>query len=222
MWWTATFEEQWVVSLLPPSSTTPWETALDLVDADLVARDPVGLIAASRSVADVPLPWLPYLAEERSVDEFDSSWPEERQRAMTAASPDMHRVKGVRPALDRALAPMGYQVTVVEWFEVQPTRQRYTFRLSVTIDPGRKWLHEDFLAMIRAANKAKNAHTKLEAIETRRNVGPAMIHVGGLVRMHETVRVGQLPEVSTLRIGGTIHVGVVIRMTQTIRIKSRD
>src|SRR5690606_8054037 len=100
-------------------NSTSWELAVEAVDADLVARDPVGLIAAARSVAEVPAPWLPYLAAERSVDEFTSAWPIERQRAVTAASFGMHQVKGTRPALVRALAPLGFDVSVIEWFEAE-------------------------------------------------------------------------------------------------------
>ena len=221
MWWTASFEPRWVVSLVPRESSTVWETVLDLIDADLVARDPVNLISEARSDAQVPLPWLPYLAEERSVDEFDSSWPEERQRAVTKASRSVHQIKGTRPSLDRAMAPMGYQTKVVEWFEVQPRRQANTFRLSITIDQDREWYGHDMKTMIRAANKAKNAHTKLEAIETRRNMPPAVVYVGGLTKRAEIIRIGQLPDIDTIRISGIVHIGAVVRLVQTMRIQQR-
>lgn len=219
--WTATFEPQWVVSLLPRESSDPWETALDLVDAGLAARDPVGLIAAARSVADVPLAWLPYLAEERSVDEFSSAWPEERQRAVTAASFGVHRVKGTRPALDRALTPMGYSAKVVEWFETTPRRQAYTFRLSVTIDAAREWLLGDHAALVRAANKAKNAHTKLVGIDMRRQAGPAVAYIGGKTRMRIAIRVGPETEVTEVRVTGRTFIGAVIRQAINLRIGPR-
>lgn len=220
-WWTAIFEEPWTASLVPAKTSTAWEIALDRVDADLSARDPVALISASRHDLGTPLPWLPYLAQERSVDEFDSAWPEHRQRAAVQGSLALHRIKGVRAALDRAMSTIGYQVKVVEWFEVSPRRLPYTFRLSVTIDPDREWIGKDIAAMVRTANKAKNAHTKLEAIELRRNAGPANIFVGGIPRRVERIRVGQLPEIDTIRISGITHVGGVVRLVQTLRIQPK-
>lgn len=221
MWWTATFEQQWTVSLLPRDTSTTWEVVLDVVDADLAARDPVALVSAARSDEGVPLPWLPYLAEERSVDEFSSAWPEERQRAVTKASRSVHQVKGTRPALDRAMTPLGFSVKVVEWFEVQPPRQPYTFRLSLTVEPMREWLSSDRSAFIRTANKAKNAHTKLEAIEVRRNVGPVAVYVGGTLRRVRTIRVGQLPKLTTIRADGFVFVGAVHRRRRTLRVGPR-
>ena len=221
MWWTASFEEQWVVSLIPAQSSTAWEAVLETVDAGLTARDPVRLIPASRSDSQVPLAWLPYLAEERSVDEFDSSWPEARRRTVTRDSLGIHQVKGTRPALDRALAAVGYSTTVVEWFEVEPRRLPYTFRLSFVIDDDRTWWESDALSMVRTANKAKNAHTKLEAIEPRRNASPAVMHVGGLMKYAETIRIGSLPELETIRIHAAVHVGAVVRLVQTLRIQPR-
>jgi len=221
MWWTATFQPEWVISLLPPTSSTPWETVLDLVDGGLVARDPLGLIAASRSVADVPLAWLPYLAEERSVDEFSSAWPEARQRAVTAASLGLHRIKGTRLALEMALAPMGYSAQVIEWFETTPRRQAYTFRLSVTIDADREWFLADHIALVRAANKAKNLHTKLEAIEVRRTVGPAAVYFGGKMRTRIAIRIGPPKEVGEVRVATTTFVGAAIRQKIALRIGPR-
>lgn len=219
--WSANFQPVWAVSLLPRSSSTPWEIAIDLVDANLVARDPVGLIAASRSVEDVPLRWLPYLAEERSVDEFSSAWPEERQRAVTRASLGLHRIKGTRQALEAGLAPLGYALQVVEWFETTPHRQASTFRLSVTIDQTREWLLSDHSALVRAANKAKNLHTKLEALDLQRRAAPAAVYIGGKTRSRLTIRVGLLREVSELRSQSLIFVGGAPRQQISIRIGPR-
>ena len=214
--WSATFQPVWAVSLLPRSSSTPWEIALDLVDANLVARDPVGLIAASRSVEAVPLRWLPYLAEERSVDEFSSAWPEERQRAVTKASLGLHRIKGTRASLVRGLQPMGYAAKVVEWFEVIPPRRAYTFRVSITIDGARTWLAADRKALIRAANKAKNLHTKLEAVEFYRPVGPAALYVGGVLRRHRQLLIGSLPPVTSIQTIAMTFIGIAQTRRRTL------
>jgi len=213
--WTANFEEVWAVSVLP-SSSSPWEQALDLTDADLVARDPVGLILAARSDAEAPLALLPYLAAERSVDEYSSAWPEARQRAVTAASFTVHRVKGTRPALDLALAPLGYANKVVEWFEVEPRRRPYTFRVRLTL-PDDSWGRAQRGEIVRVANAAKNAHTKLEALELERGTPPATVHVGGAARRIRRIRIAQLPKPTTVRADACGWVGTHYRIRRTIR-----
>lgn len=219
MWWTAVFEPVWTVSILP-SNSTAWERTIEAVDADLVARDPIRLVEYARSDIEVPDVWLPYLAEERSVDEFSSAWTEERRRAVTRGSFPLHQVKGTRPALDRALVPLGFSPQVTEWFETSPTRQPNTFRISVTIDEDRDWIFGRS-EIIRVANKAKNLHTKLEAIEARREVGPSMVYVGGYSRRIRTIRVGQLPKVELIRTNAMVFIGAVSTRRRTLRVGPR-
>lgn len=209
MWWTATFEPQWVVSILPRSSTTPWETVLDLVDAGLAARDPIDLIAAARSVENVPMPWLPYLAEERSVDEFDSSWPEARQRAVTAASLDIHRRKGTRQSVVAQLTALEFSTRIVEWFEVQPLRRADTFRIQASIDGDRTMTMADYMMIARAAYKSKPLHEHLELIEVDRAARPADIFLGGIPILEHDIYVGQEVEHTEISLPVPIYIGGV-------------
>ncbi len=220
LWWQTSFDPAWTVSLLPPSNSTPWELAVEAVDADLVARDPTDLVTISRSPVHVPSQWLRYLAAERSVDEFSSSWSDQRQRQVVAGSFQLHRSKGTRPALDRALAPLGYRPTVTEWFEVSSYRRPYTFRIIVDIDDDQEWIggREEF---IRVANHAKNAHTMLEVLELRRRTTPAAVYIGGLTRRSRTIRVGQLPKVETIHLPSILYVGVAQTRRRTLRIGPR-
>lgn len=219
MWWTAVFEPVWAVSLLP-SNATVWERALEAVDSDLVARDPVGLIFSSRSVTEVPVEWLPYLAEERSVDEFSSAWPESRRRAATAGSFPLHQVKGTRPALARALGSVGYDAHVQEWFEVIPNRQANTFRVSVTVGADREWVGGR-AEVIRVANKAKNAHTKLEQINVNRQAVPAMAFVGAIQRRVRTLLIKQQPNIDTIHMSTMVWVGAAQMRNRTLIIGPR-
>lgn len=221
MWWTAVFEEQWTVSLLPPSSSTPWERALDAVDGDLAARDPVGLIPAARSDKNVPLAWLPYLAAERSVDEFSGTWPEARQRAVVAGSFAVHQRKGVRRALDLALAPLGYQVRVREWFEITPRRRPYTFALHVELDLDTPWRVSDGKQLIRVANGAKNAHTMLDAVRVSRSV-PSTTYVGGMPIIRDEIIVRQETVVDELMADAFIFAAATPVIRQTIIVAQRD
>lgn len=77
--------------------------------------------AAMARISDVPVPistlWnpdlcpselLPWLAWTFSVDDWDSTWPESTQRAVIAASFEVHRHKGTISALKRVLKSAGY------------------------------------------------------------------------------------------------------------------
>lgn len=197
------------------------EINLDLADAGLVARDPVALIPASRSHQDVPMPWLPYLAVERSVDEFSGSWPEVRQRAVVQASFAFHQHKGTRRALDLALSPLGFSVRVVEWFEPLPRRPAYTFRINVTLGIEEAWFAIQRSELIRVANAAKNAHTKIEAINLIRAIAPSRAYVGGAPGRRRLLRVGQVPVPTTIRAQSLARIGILVRRNRTVTILPR-
>lgn len=195
-WWASVYQPQWTADTLP-SNAPRWARAVDAVDADLVARNPVTLIPASRQADAVPLSLLPWLADERSVDEYHSSWSEARRRAVVASAFAYHQKKGTRRALELALKPIGYGVQVVEWFEASPLRPAYTFRVRLTLPSGEPWQAEQRGTITRLANSAKNAHTKLEAIELAASGPPALIHIGIALRRHRRVNVGQVPRPTT-------------------------
>ena len=56
---------------------------------------------------------LPWLAWALAVNEWDSNWPEETQRAVIAASAAVHRIKGTVASIKQALAVAGYPGAVV-------------------------------------------------------------------------------------------------------------
>lgn len=93
------------VEQLLPVNATPAEVAIE---------------AATARIADVPLPIrdllvpdacpepvLPWLAWSLSVDEWFSSWPVDRRRAVVASSAEVHRRKGTRFAVVQAIAAAG-------------------------------------------------------------------------------------------------------------------
>ena len=123
-------------TLLPPNAT-PLERALE----QALAR-----------IEDVPVsvdtlwdPWrcpadlLPWLAWAWSVDEWDADWPEEVKRRVIATSPEVHRLKGTRAAVERALKAIGVFAEIVEWWQKSPKGQPGTF--SVTA-----WVNEQLYA----------------------------------------------------------------------------
>lgn len=64
-----------------------------------------------------PAPLLPWLAYTLSVDQWDSSWPEEFKRETIAASIQIHMRKGTVAAVKSAVAAAGYRgATITERF----------------------------------------------------------------------------------------------------------
>jgi phage tail P2-like protein len=70
---------------------------------------------------------LPWLAWAFSVDEWDANWPEAQQRQVINDSVFIHKHKGTRAALERALSSINLNATIVEWFEQNPPSNPYTF-----------------------------------------------------------------------------------------------
>ena len=92
-------------TLLPPNST-PLERALAAVIARISdVPVPVGDLWHP---ARCPAPLLPWLAWSLSVDDWSSDWPDAQQREVIAASVEIHRHKGSRWSVRRALSVMGY------------------------------------------------------------------------------------------------------------------
>ena len=115
--------------ILPPNAT-PRMRALDAAVADRMGAVPAD-IAAVRSIQSCPIGWLPWLAWELSVDQWDADWSDAEKRAAVASAIADHRIKGTRAAVARALARRDAAATIAEWWEMVPRGTPATF--SVTI-----------------------------------------------------------------------------------------
>jgi len=116
-----------------------------------------------------PEPLLPYLAWAMSIEVWDDTWSVEQKRASVKNSVAVHRVKGTRGAVERALTALGFHIDLTEWFETgDPV---HTFRLDAY---GRDVFDAGF------AVDAALALTVSRVIE---NVKP--------VRSHYTLRIGE-------------------------------
>lgn len=108
--------------LLPPNRTA--------LEAQIAASHPLDLPVPLRTLWNprtCPAHLLPFLAWAFSVDHWSPDWPEQVKRDVIAASFDVHRIKGTRLAVDRALKAMGVDVEITEWFELDPPLPRGTF-----------------------------------------------------------------------------------------------
>lgn len=94
-----------MTSLLPPNRTAS-EAALEAASARLGAVEtPIDQVWRPEAC---PAPLLPWLAWALSVDEWDAGWSEEAKRASIAAAIGLHRTKGTRASILRALRVAGY------------------------------------------------------------------------------------------------------------------
>ncbi|MGC0151882.1 phage tail protein I [Chromobacterium vaccinii] len=89
--------------LLPPN-----RTALEAALADALALelDPSALRGLADS-ARCPAAVLPWLAWERSVEQFDAAKTDEERRALIASSVDVHRHKGTIAAVRQVFRDLG-------------------------------------------------------------------------------------------------------------------
>jgi len=148
------------LTLLPPNATAT-ERAL----ARVVGRTTVLSVGpkyrALWSPQTCPAGILPWLAWSLHVDEWDSNWTEQQKRDVIEASVAVHKTKGTIGALKRALAALGYEVTVDE-----NTGEVYTFRLEFDLNQTGVLGTDTFAAARRVALANKNARSKLLAVRS--------------------------------------------------------
>lgn len=110
-------------SLLPPNRQ-PLETALEQVLHHKYSTKTPDIISDVHDPQRCPAHLLPWLAYAESVDVWRDDWSEERKRAVIAASPEIHRIKGTPEAIHLALTALGQTYQLIEWWET-PGEQPY-------------------------------------------------------------------------------------------------
>ena len=86
---------------------TPVERGLEQVSAERWDALDVDVIRRARDPWTCPRHLLPQLAYQRSVDIWDESWPEEKQRQVIADAPEDHHLKTTEEGLARYLRHAG-------------------------------------------------------------------------------------------------------------------
>lgn len=122
-----------MMHLLPPNRSP--------LEARAAASHPLALPVPLRTLynpATCPAELLPFLAWAFSVDVWEADWPEATKRRVIAENFAVHRIKGTRLAVEKALAAMGITVTLTEWFEQQPTTRPGTFRARLHLNDNRE------------------------------------------------------------------------------------
>lgn len=117
-------------SLLPPSSSDLERRLEAAISGALPASIPIESVW---NPFTCPLEVLPYLAWALSVDSWSSAWSEDVKRRVVAASIQLHKIKGTRPALESVLSTLGFEGVVEEWFEMSPRGEPATFSVKATV-----------------------------------------------------------------------------------------
>lgn len=162
---------------------------------------------------------LPYLAWALSVDYWRSDWPESVKRQVTADSPDYHRIKGTRPAVERAIANLGFDAVCYEWFEMEPKGEPCTFRVDVFAKD--KPITEDMARQIgHSIDAAKRA--TLHLLDVTINLrSDASLYLSATSQIGERVKIMPRQQ-KTLSTNNRSYIAAAMRITETNRIKPRS
>ena len=118
-----------LAEVILPSSANKIEKAVltaELARMQLINPDVVGTIWNPWLC---PASLLPFLAHAISVDVWSDDWSEQQKRKVIAASPFVHRLKGTRGAIERALKAFDIDSHIIEWWE--DDARRGTFRVEM-------------------------------------------------------------------------------------------
>ena len=171
----------------------------DMLPANATAQERA-LSESTARISEIPVPvdslwnpWtcpaalLPWLAWALSVDVWDATWSEAQKRATIAAAVRVHRIKGTRGAVVRALDALGYDVTLVEWFEDTPQGDPYTFQLAVEVDD-RGVDDALYSTLVQVVNRTKNTRSHLSGISVAAKTAGA-VHVGSAAMLGDSITV---------------------------------
>ena len=102
-----------ITSVLPRHSTE-FERALEQASMWVIRHSEIVDVWNPETA---PPKFLPWLAWSVSVDEWNSGWTNDHKREVIRQSIAIHRLKGTKGAVSRALEAMGFGTEIKEWFE---------------------------------------------------------------------------------------------------------
>lgn len=171
-----------------------------------------------------PLKALPYLAWAVRVTNWDTNWTERTKRRVVASSLDVHRIRGTRPAVEKALESLGTDCEIVEWFESpESNMRRGSFEVRVKVKEGASTTpNPDFVNQLREVVNEAKPHSRPFNLNLSLGV-EAVAGIAGVLRLVQKVPLtmhidgGWTPP--TNRLFTQIGVTAAVRLTQTFEIK---
>jgi len=158
-----------------------------------------------KRISDVPVPvdtlWnpdtcpealLPWLAWAMSVDEWDPNWSVAYKREVIKASVNIHRHKGTIGALNDALAALGMNLDVVEWFQEVPIAAAYTFAVNLYLNTQPFTLQEQ-TNIFNIIKSSKNKRSLLSFLHIYQEVQTAVPVIGAAVSTSQHITIEEGP-----------------------------
>lgn len=188
-----------------PTGTTPLELHAEQASAEVSAA-PVQL-RQLWNTDTCPLALLPYLAWAFSVNRWDEAWDEATKRNVVKQSYFVHRHKGTIGALRRAVEPMGYVISITEWWQNNKTPG--TFEMVVgTLDTG--ITPEMYVELERVINDTKPCSRHLTtlsiSLETQGNAWIAAASYDGDTMTIYPYLPDAIETAAPARVGAALHV----------------
>lgn len=154
------------LSLLPPNRSL-LEAGLDLAFAKLLERiEPP--FPALMDPATTPVDFLPYLAADRGVSEWQPAAPEAEKRATVGTAWEVKRLAGTRRALEQAVASLQLRPQVTAWHEKAPAGTPYSFEVMAWADqPFDEQTNTRLDARLAAAKSERDVLTTRIGLSTR-------------------------------------------------------
>ena len=114
-------------TLLPPTATK-----LEKKLSQTITCDPPIPLRTLWDPQTCPYELLPYLAWQYSVDRWDEKWSEQIKRKVIAEAFEIHKFKGTKESIRRAVEPFGFLIKISEWWQNNQTPGSFTLEIGVS------------------------------------------------------------------------------------------
>ena len=114
-------------TLLPPTATK-----LEKKLSQTITCDPPIPLRTLWDPQTCPYELLPYLAWQYSVDRWDEKWSEQIKRKVIAEAFEIHKFKGTKESIRRAVEPFGFLIKISEWWQNNQTPGSFALEIGVS------------------------------------------------------------------------------------------
>jgi len=122
-------------TILPPNATA-LEIALELVEAErmeALRAEVTTLVRLLYKPDACPEAFLPFLAWFLGVTQWSNDWPIAIRRAKIKSAIAIHKHAGTVQAVADVVANYGGAMRLVEWWQMTPPGDPYTFAITITL-----------------------------------------------------------------------------------------
>lgn len=167
-----------VSSLLPPNATAG-ERA---IESAMLARIDLSNIGTLKNPLTCDASVLPFLASERAISHWDTTWTEQEKREAVVGAIAFHKIKGTRTAVEEVLARHHGALDIVVWHEANPRRSPYTFevRAPAAEIPASFLTQDRAEAIIRDVAAAKSARDHFDFVQNIDLTSGMFVAAGGM------------------------------------------